>query len=702
MQKEAILDLLNEMTIEEKIGQLVQLSGVFYLDDSEITGPLASYELTNENKYSVGSIIGVTTAENALKIQTEYLEQSRLRIPLLFMADIIHGVNTIYPVPIAMACSFNPKLIKEMATFSGVEAANTGVHVTFSPMADLARDARWGRNMETNGEDPYLNKILAENYVKGYQGSSLSPNSNLISCVKHFAGYGLVESGREYNYVDVSERVLHEFHYPAYQEAIKAGARMVMSSFNTINSIPVTVNQKIIKGDLRSNLNFKGVVISDWSAITEAIHHKLATDSKDCARLACEATIDIDMMSMAYQDNLVELVKSGEICEQQINQMVLRILHLKNDYGLFENPFKNLKGVKKHAVKSPDIIENTKKVAAESAILLKNNDSVLPLKTKFAIYGKFTETTDYFGPWSWQGDLKIVKSIKAVFSNNNDVIHVPYQGMNFDLQDFDSVETVVLFIGENAHESGEAKSKTNINLSKEEEEIIKTLKSSGKKVIAVIFSGRPLAITNVVQYLDAIIYAWFLGTSTAIVLHDIITGKINPSAKLAMSLPRTVGQCPIYYNNYATGRPKAAAIDSYVSKYIDCSNQPLYSFGHGLTYSNMKIKKVEITKSTYNLGEDIELRVWIQNPSEYAGMEVIQVYVNDLVASVIRPNKELKAFEKVYLNAGETKAFIINISAKELGYINENLEFSTDLGEFKIMVGLNSEELLINKIKVGD
>lgn len=692
MNKTEIKELIKKLTIEEKVGQLVQLTADHYMGEAEITGPYAKYNLEEEKVYMAGTIIGAPDATHAYEIQKTYLEKSKHKIPLLFMADVIHGSHSIFPVPIGAASSFNPKLINDIAKFSAIEAGNTGVQVTFSPMADLARDARWGRNMESNGEDPYLNKVLTNEYVKGYQGECLNKESKLISCVKHFAGYGMVESGREYNYSDLSERALNEFHYPSYKSAIDAGAGMVMSSFNTIDCIPATVNKKLLTNDLRGKLGFDGVVISDWGAVTETINHKLADNFADCAKLAIDAGIDIDMMSFAYVLELAELVKSGQIKEERIDELVFNVLKVKADYGLFENPYKNLDPSKDKEIGSKEILDKTKEVADESIILLKNN-GILPLTDeKYCIYGRKVDSKDYMGPWSWQGQKSYINSIKDVFSKDSEVSVIDYYTGSVEYQAFDHSNKVVLFMGEDACESGEAKSKTNIKLKVEEVETIKKLKLAGKEIVLVLFAGRPLDLSEVDYMCDAIVYAWFPGTRAAESLYDIISGKVNPSAKLPMSLPRSVGQCPIYYNNYPTGRPYEKAEEAYVTKYIDESHYPLYSFGHGLSYSDIVIKEIKVA-DTKGLNDDLELIVVVENKSDIAGKEVLQVYINDLVASVTRPRKELKAFTKFEIGGNETKVVNIAVDSKEFGYINQYIEHTIDRGKFEVMVGFNSEDV---------
>lgn len=688
--------ILASLTTQEKVGQLVQLAGVYYINQSEITGPLAKFDITDTQKYMAGSIIGVNNPADAYKIQEQYLAHSRHKIPLLFMADVIHGSHTMYPIPLAMSCSFNPELIERMARNSATEAAATGVQVTFSPMADLARDARWGRNMETNGEDPYLNKVLTSSYVTGYQGASLTKDSQLISCVKHFAGYGLVEAGREYNYVDLSKRVLNEHHYPAYKSAIDSGAKMVMSAFNTIESIPATANADLLKTDLRQKLGFDGVVISDWAAVTELINHKLAADFKEAASQCITAGVDIDMMSMAYLTELEQLIESGVVDIKLIDEMVMNVLRLKAAYGLFDNPFKNLIDNAEQVVGNPTLLADTKQAADQSIVLLKNNQKLLPLTGEYAIVGHHVTSRDYNGSWSWQGDITNNESIKEVFSKDHNVKVIEEATKIIDIQDYHQVDTVVAFVGEKSNESGEAKSKTDIKLNNNEIKLIKSLKLIGKKVVTVVFAGRPLDITDIEMYSDAIVYAWFPGTKAAQSLYDILTGAVNPSAKLSMSLPRSVGQCPIYYNSYSTGRPLSKAIDTYVSKYIDQSNTPLYSFGTGLTYSDIQLKKVEFTENL-KCGQELVIKVELENNSNLDAKEVIQVYINDLVATVIRPDNELKAFRKVEIPANTTTSFELTVDSHEFGYIGSDLNHRIDEGEFEIKVGLNLTNT-INKI----
>lgn len=679
--------LLNEMTLEEKIGQCVQLSGEYFGMNGEITGPLEGYELSDEQIFSAGSVLGVTGAASVRKLQTAYLEKSRLKIPLMFMADIVHGYETIFPIPLAMSSSFDPKLIQKTAEVTAKESYAAGCHVTFAPMVDVARDARWGRVLEGNGEDYRLSSLFAKAYVEGFQSTGIANKDTLIACVKHFAAYGAVESGREYNTVDMSERVLREFYLPPYKAALDAGAMMVMTSFNTINSIPATVNKWLMRDVLRGEYNFKNVVISDWGAVKEPIAHGVCKDLDDAGIKAMIAGCDIEMSSPCYFVGLKKAVETGVLAEAIIDEATLRILQMKKDLGLFENPFR---GCDEEREKAIILSEEHQQVALEAAlnsiVLLQNNHNVLPLmkKTKLAIVGPNAMERELNGGWSWRGhadnNLLLCEVLKAEFE-------ILYVGERFFTDQVKHADYIIYAGGEKQDMSGEAHSRSDITLPFNQAQELEELAKLNLPIIFINYSGRPIAMTDMYQNVEAIVQAWFLGTMTNQAVGQVLTGAYNPSGKLTISFPRNVGQCPIFYNVNNTGRPYSPENVEYVSKYIDVENDPLFVFGHGLNYGNVEITNISQPEI---VNEQISFEVTCMNKSERPTTEVLQVYFRDLVADVVRPVQELIKFEKITVEPNEqiTSKFVIEYS--ELAYVNLNNEYQIDAGEIKFMVGFAS------------
>lgn len=709
MNKEKLQELVNQMTIEEKIGQLQQLTGNFYTDsEAEITGPLKEHGLSAQMVADAGSVLGLSGAEELIKVQKSYLENSRLQIPLLFMADIIHGYRTIFPIPLGLASSWSPELMKEASEVAAKESAVGGLHVTFSPMVDLVRDPRWGRVMESTGEDPMLNRHFARAAVEGYQGSDLRNDlEKIAACVKHFAAYGAPEGGREYNTVDMSERMLRDMYLPSYKEALDAGSKLVMTAFNTVDGIPATANKKLNRDILRGEFGFDGVLISDWAAIKEVIAHGVAGNDKEAALLAMEAGVDIEMMTFCYQHFLKELLAEDLVSIDLVDEAVLRILELKDDLGLFENPYRGANAeAEARWVYSEEHKAISEKVAQESVVLLKNQKQVLPLvqDQKLALIGPFVDNGEILGTWSWKGDPKETQTIQSVFETSEEFKQVSYAS----IQDVNEVtaseeqaalatardsDKLVLLFGENFMMSGEASSRTDIRLPEAQLKLIDQLAELKKPMVLVLFNGRPLALSEIEDKFDAIIEAWFPGTKGAQVIHDILSGKVNPSGKITMSFPRNVGQIPVYYNHFNTGRPiNFDDIENkYVSKYLDVANTPLYPFGHGLSYSEFSYNEFKTNQENYTLSETIHVSVEVTNTSQVAGLETVQLYVHDIVGQVVRPMQELKGYKKIKLAAGETQVVAFELTSSDLAYVHSDFTRKADPGEFEIMVGTSSE-----------
>lgn len=716
MEDIKLKELLNQMTLEEKIGQLSQISGEPYLSDNfEITGPLAEMGIP-ENLVSVaGSILGASGAEANKTIQDKYLEQSRLNIPLLFMADIIHGYKTIFPIPLGIGATWSTALAKESAYVSAVEAAVSGVHVTFSPMVDLVRDPRWGRVMETTGEDKYLNERFAEAYVRGYQGDSYSEPYTIASCVKHFAAYGAPEGGRDYNTVNMSERQLREDYLSAYKAAIDAGTELVMTSFNVVDGIPSTGNKWLLNDVLREEWGFDGVVISDWGAVKELIPHGVAADEEEAAYKAINATMDIEMMTFTYSRYLEKLISEGRVPEQLLDEAVLRILTLKNKLGLFENPYRAANvDEEKEKIFSDEHRSKALKIAEESIVLLKNN-SVLPLHTKkqkIALIGPFSKGENLLGAWSWRGEPKQATQLFDALTKEfpEDSLHFAAGSTITEttedmLKEAEEIarqsDVIVLALGESADMSGEAASRTDITLPAAQKRLIKHLAKLNKPIVTVLFNGRPLDLNAIEPYSDALLEAWFPGTEGGQAIANCLTSKVNPSGKLPMSFPDNVGQVPVYYNHFNTGRPVETTPDKkYSSKYIDSSNYPKYAFGFGLSYTTFEYSEITLSKNSLSTKESLEAEVTVTNTGSVAGKEVVQLYIRDLVGEVVRPMKELKGFEKIALEAGESKKVSFTLKEDMLRYVHSDLKTYSDEGEFEVYIGGDSLTGRVEKFKL--
>lgn len=704
--------LVQEMTVAEKVGQLVQTLPSIFSDDEQdvITGPIAELlkedGITDENRWNIGSVIGISNAKQAQKLQESYLRHNRLGIPLLFMADIIHGHRTIFPVPLAMACSWDLDEVERMARTSSIEATASGLHVTFSPMADLSRDPRWGRVMESTGEDVWLNGEMAAAFVRGYQSDDLTRDDTLAACVKHFAAYGAPEGGRDYNTVDVSDRELREFHLPAYKRALEEGAKMVMTSFNVVHGVPATASEYLMRDILRSDWGFEGVLISDWTAIKELIHHGVAETLKDAGELALRAGVDIDMMSGAYTNHLEAMLADG-VDEALLDEAVLRILTLKEELGLFDNPYRGINQAKETTLHLSDgHRDQARRLAEKSAVLLKN-DGVLPLqKQRVALIGPFVDSNDVLGPWAGYGKREEAVTLRQAF----DRAEIPYvfaEGSTVE-KEIDWTEAcriaeqsdvVILALGEASWMSGEAGSRTDIRLPKTQREGLKRLKALGKPVVTILFNGRPLDLRDVVEHSDAVLEAWYPGTEAGSALVNLLYGQVSPSGKLTMSFPYNVGQVPIRYDALRTGRPSDIehADPRYTSKYLDAPNEPLFPFGYGMTYTTFSYNDFIVKDVT---GGIVEATVVIRNDGATTADEIVQWYIQDNIAKVSRPVKQLKGYEKVTLKAGESVTVTFTVEGDMLHYLQPNGSFDADPGTFTLFVGPNSRDVLAKSFEL--
>jgi beta-glucosidase len=703
--------LIKKMTVDEKIAQLIQLATPFYeasKDRGQITGPMVEMGITEETVQASGSVLGASGANEIINIQKDYLTRNRLGIPLLFMADIVHGYKTIFPVPLAIGCSWDLEFAERSAKIAAKEASVSGVHVTFAPMVDLVRDPRWGRVMESTGEDPYLNSEFAKAFVRGFQGKDLKNDTGRVAaCVKHFAAYGAPEGGRDYNTVNMSERQLRESYLPAYKAALDEGCEMVMTAFNTVDGVPASGNKWLMRDLLRDEWNFDGVLISDWGAVKEMIPHGVAEDEAEAAFKALSAGVDIEMMTTCYVNHLKQLVDKGEINEALIDEAVLRILRLKDKLGLFENPYRGAdENAEREIVLSTAHRQAARELATKSCVLLKN-EGTLPLHAgqKVALIGPFAQNGDILGPWSWAGSkhqavplldgLKNKLHLSSIFTAQGCGIETGTEAqLKEALTAAKQADVIVLALGEHSDMSGEAGCRADIRLPQVQLDLIAKLRHLEKPMVAVLFNGRPLDLHGVIDQVDAVMEAWYPGTEGGNAIADLLFGDVNPSAKLTMSFPYSVGQVPVYYNGFNTGRPKDApdAQERYVSQYLDIPNDPLLPFGFGLSYTTFSYDEAKLSSATLTVEKPVTLSVTVTNTGPVAGEEIVQLYIRDIAGEVVRPLKELKAFQKILLQPGEKKIVGITITEEQLRYHHSDLLYHSDPGKFLAFVGPNSQE----------
>ncbi|MBX7169465.1 MAG: glycoside hydrolase family 3 C-terminal domain-containing protein [Pyrinomonadaceae bacterium] len=704
-------DLLKQMTIEEKIGQLTQYSG-----DRSATGPVTfkgdHKELIKAGK--IGSMLNVLGTNYTRQYQ-EIAMQSRLKIPLLFGQDVIHGYKTTFPIPLAEAASWDLEAIEKAARIAAIEASASGIHWTFAPMVDIARDPRWGRVMEGAGEDTYLGSRIAYARVKGFQGNGLGNIDAIMACAKHFAAYGAAVGGRDYNSVDMSERQLWETYLPPFKAAVDAGAATFMNSFNDINGIPATGNKYIQHDILKGKWKFDGFIVSDWGSIREMIEHGYSKDLSEATKQAILSGNDMDMESSAYRNSLAELVKNKQVPMNIVDEAVRRILRKKFELGLFDDPYKfsNPERERKE-LNNPEHREFAREIAKKSIVLLKNEKQTLPISRNvknIAMIGPMAKVTkDNHGFWSvtipeLNYDKFVVSQFDGVKNHLGKDTNLLYaKGCDIDCKSnegfAEAVETakkadvVILTVGEAWNQSGEAKSRSNIHLPGMQEELIKAVKATGKPVVVLINAGRPLVFDWTADNADAILYTWWLGTEAGNAIADVIFGDYNPSGKLPMTFPRSEGQIPIYYNHFNTGRPaKDDKNITYRSAYLDLSITPKFEFGYGLSYTTFQYSDLKLDKKKMEMTDKIEVSLNVTNTGKYEGEEVVQLYLRDKVASVVRPVKELKDFQKIKLNAGETKTIKFTINKEKLSFYNAQLNWIAEAGEFDLMIGSSSADV---------
>lgn len=704
--EDKITRLLDQMTLEEKAGQMVQYSG-----DSKITGPLKAIpsQLEDIKKGMVGSMLNVTGAENVKEIQKLNIENSRLGIPILFALDVIHGYKTIFPIPLAEAASWDIEAIEQSARIAAVEATSAGISWTFAPMVDIARDPRWGRVMEGAGEDSYYGSLVAAARVHGFQGENLNDKTSLVACAKHFAGYGAVEAGREYNYTDISRRVMNDVYLPPFKAAVEAGVGTLMSAFNEFEGVLASANTYLLREKLKGDWLFNGFVVSDWNTIGEMVIHGTAKDDKDAAKQSIIGGTDMDMITAAYRNYLVDLVLSGEVDEALVDDAVRRILRIKYKLGLFDDPYKNCDSeLEKKMLLHPDHLSAARNMARKSIVLLKNKENILPLSSdinSIAVIGELANSKpDMMGFWEGKGEAKdmttLLEGIKDAVAESTEIVYA--KGCNVegnDISGFDKAiavandaDVVIMAIGEKWFMTGEASSRADITIPGKQEELFYKLIETGKPIVVVLVNGRPLAIPELADKASTILETWILGSQAGYAIADVLFGKYNPSGKLTMSFPYSTGQIPVYYNHRNTGRPELPNSDRWISHYLDIPNEPVYPFGYGLSYTTFEYSDLTLDKTTMTKDDSIAVSLSVKNTGKYDGEEVVQLYIRDMVTSVVRPVKELKDFKKVAIKPGEEAPITFILTDEDLSYFTKDMTFQSEPGDFKVFVGTNSND----------
>lgn len=701
-------EILSKMSIKEKAYQLLQLNTMAFAgkDDKDRTGPKIPRNIDTDYLFECGAALNSVGAEKMIEIQSNYLEKSKNKIPLIFMQDVIHGYRTLYPINLAIASSFDTDLARDCASMAAKEASIDGVQLTFAPMVDLVRDGRWGRVMESSGEDPYLNSLMSKATVEGFQGDM--GKYNVAACVKHFAAYGGAEGGRDYNSVDMGEQTLREYYLPAYKAAVDAGVLCLMTSFNSLNGVPSAGNKWLVKDILRDEWGYDNVIISDYASFMEMVVHGYAEDEKDAAYKAMMATGDIEMVSTTYPRFLEELINEGKITEAQLDKAVMRVLELKDRLGLFDNPFRYTDPEEaKKIILCKEHRDLARYACEQSAVLLKN-DGILPLSENVgsvALIGPIANTGEIFGNWhcgarseetttvlegfkSILGDrVRYAKGCEDAFDSTDE------SGISEAVELAKNSEAVVLCLGENQWDNGEGNSKAILELPEIQYKLLDAVLAVNKNVAVVLFTGRPLALDRLDRTAPAILNAWEPGTEGGSAIANLVFARAVPSGKLTMSFPYATGQCPIYYNHYNTGRPKLTdeLRVRFTASYIDVPSVPLYPFGHGLSYSSFEYSDRKIDKTVMRRGEKITASVKVTNTGKYKAKEVVQLYIRDLCGSVVRPVKELKGFEKIELDVGESRVVTFEITEDTLAFYGSDLTRKAEAGKFHIFIDTTSD-----------
>jgi beta-glucosidase len=726
-----VADLLSKMTIEEKLGQLnLPTSGDI------TTGQANSSDIAKKiEEGKVGGLFNIKSVQKIREVQKIALEKSRLKIPLLFGMDVIHGYETTFPIPLGLSTSWNMDLIKRSAQIAASEASADGINWTFSPMVDISREPRWGRVSEGSGEDPYLGSQIAKAMVQGYQGDDLSKNNTILSCVKHFALYGAPEAGREYNTVDMSKIRMYNDYFPPYKAAVDAGVASAMASFNEIDGIPATGNKWLLTDLLRKQWGFKGFVVTDYTGINEMTEHGMG-DLQTVSALALNAGVEMDMVGEGFLTTLKKSLDEGKVTLAQIDDAVRLILNAKYDLGLFQNPYKycDVERAKTEIFTKSNRAE-ARKIASESLVLLKNDNHTLPLKKSgtIALIGPLADAKENMaGTWSvatkQENSVSLLAGFKEVVGTNAKILYAKGSNLDYDaafeeratmfgktlhrdkrtnedmldeaVKIANQSDIIIAALGESAEMTGESSSRTNLEIPQAQKDLLTALLKTGKPVVLVLFNGRPLVLNQENETVPAILDVWFAGSEAGLAIADVLFGDVNPSGKLTMTFPRSVGQVPIYYNHKNTGRPlanKDGVFEKFKSNYLDQRNEPLFPFGYGLSYTNFEYSNLKISADKISASESLKVSVDVTNTGNFDGKEVVQLYIRDVVGSVTRPIKELKGFQKIALKKGEMQTVTFQISAEDLKFYNSDLQLVAEPGKFEVYIGTNSDTA--NKIE---
>ena len=709
-----IANLMGKMTLHEKLGQLNLPSG-----GDLVTGNVNSAELTKMvRNQEIGGFFNVKGIRKIVDLQRIAIDSTRLGIPLLVGADVIHGYETIFPIPLALSCSWDTLAVERMARISAVEASADGICWTFSPMVDICRDSRWGRIAEGSGEDPYLGSLLAKAYVRGYQGNNMQGKNEILSCVKHFALYGASESGKDYNVVDMSRQRMYNEYLAPYKAAVEAGVGSVMSSFNLVDGIPATANKWLLTDLLRNEWGFCGLLVTDYNSIAEMSSHGVAP-LKEASVRALQAGTDMDMVSCGFLNTLEESLKEGKVTEEQINAACRRVLEAKYKLGLFSDPYK--------------YCDTLREIAAETFVLLKNEDHLLPLerKGKIALIGPMADARNNMcGMWSMtctpscHGTL--LEGIRSAAGDKAEILYARGSNIYHDaelekggagirplergneLQLLDEAlhtaaraDVIVAALGECAEMSGESASRTELGIPDAQQDLLKALVKTGKPVVLLLFTGRPLVLNWEDANVHSILNVWFGGSETGDAIADVLFGKVTPGGKLTTTFPRSVGQLPLYYNHLNTGRPDpdSHSFNRYSSNYLDMSNEPLYPFGYGLSYTNFSYGNLQLSSDVLSRNGELTVSVTVTNDGDFDGYEIVQMYLHDIYAEISRPVKELKGFERIFLKKGESREVKFVITEDDLRFYNSGLQYVYEPGEFDVMVGANSRDVQTERFR---
>jgi beta-glucosidase len=689
--------LLARMTLEEKLGQLQQLDG-------EANGNYRPEHIELVRKGLLGSTLNVRGVQKVNELQRIAVEGSRLKIPLIFGFDVIHGYRTIFPVPLGEASSWDAAAVERAASIAAAESRAAGVHWTFAPMVDIARDPRWGRIVEGSGEDPYLGSVMARARVRGFQGRDYSAPDRIVACAKHWVGYGAAEAGRDYNTTDISEWTLREIYFPPFKAAVDAGVGTFMSAFNDLNGVPTSANPFTLTRVLRGEWKFDGFVVSDYTSVEELIKHGLAANEMEAARAALNAGVDMEMVSRLYNKHGSQLAKTGKLSQATIDEAVRRILRIKFRLGLFDKPYAD-EARERATILSRENRAAAREIAARSMVLLKNERDILPLSKgvkSIAVVGPLADSQkDMIGSWNGDGKAEdavtLLAGIKAKAGSGTKITYVKgcdvegnaTHSINEAARAASDADVTIVAVGESAEMSGEASSRSSLDVPGRQLDLVKALQATGKPVVVVLMNGRPLTINWIAENTPAILETWFAGTEAGNAIADVLFGDVNPGGKLPVTFPRAVGQVPIYYNHKNTGRPPDPN-NKYTSKYLDVPVTPLYAFGYGLSYTEFKLSNLQLSAQSIRADDQLTASVEVENTGKRAGDEVVQLYIRDMAASRTRPLKELKGFERITLKPGEKQRVQFTLAPEQLGFYNTDMRFVVEPGAFKVIVGRNS------------